>query len=137
MQFHLLSALAALPAVLAAAGTTSVTFRLPATHVLPNPFALPPSTHATLSSFHKRHTAPISTVNTFVFHNVTAGSYLVDVHAATHIFVPQRLDVLPPVEDGPEAKTSGALTLKAWETYRGNDWDNKGETVTMQDGNLF
>ncbi|KAH8888193.1 O-acetylhomoserine ami [Thozetella sp. PMI_491] len=106
-------------------------------HLLPNPNVLPPSTHATLSTFHKSHSAPISTTNTFVFHNITAGSYLVDIHSPTHVFVPLRLDVLQPVDDAPGAKEARELTLKAWGTYRGNDWDNKGEAVMLQEGGVF
>ncbi|KAL6789921.1 hypothetical protein J3E68DRAFT_439103 [Trichoderma sp. SZMC 28012] len=86
----------------------------------PNPFLLPPSTHATLSSLHKRLEAPLTTVNTFNFHNVTADSYLLDVHCATEAFHPLRVDV---GEDG---------EVKAWETYRGNEWANKGEEVQVK-----
>ena len=127
----------ALPAaVLAVVTSTTVTFRIPASHLIPNPYDLSASTHATLSSFHKSHRAPLSTVNTFVFQNVTAGSYLVDVHSATAIFAPLRLDVLPPVEDAVGTEEND-LSLKAWETYRGNDWDNKGEAVVLQNGHVF
>ena len=79
-----------------------------------------PGTHATLSSLHKRLEAPLTTVNTFNFHNVTADSYLLDVHCATEAFHPLRVDV---GEDG---------EVKAWETYRGNEWANKGEEVQVK-----
>lgn len=89
----------------------------------PNPFTLPPSTHATLSALHEHRTAPISSVNTFVFRNVTApGSYLVDVHSATDAFRPLRVDV------------SAEGKVEAWETYRGNDWSNQGEAVVVREG---
>ncbi|KAM6476535.1 hypothetical protein HDV62DRAFT_384176 [Trichoderma sp. SZMC 28011] len=103
-------------AALSAAQLT-ITVGLPAK---PNPFLLPPSTHATLSSLHKRLEAPLTTVNTFNFHNVTADSYLLDVHCATEAFHPLRVDV---GEDG---------EVKAWETYRGNEWANKGEEVPVK-----
>lgn len=86
----------------------------------PNPFLLPPSTHATLSSLHKRLDAPLTAVNTFSFHNVSADSYLLDVHCATDVFTPLRVDV---GADG---------DVKAWETYRGNEWANKGEEVPVK-----
>jgi ER membrane protein complex subunit 7 len=86
----------------------------------PNPFLLPSSTHATLSSLHRRLAAPLTTVNTFNFHNVTADSYLLDVHCATENFGPLRVDV---GEDG---------DVRAWETYRGNEWANKGEEVQVK-----
>lgn len=103
-------------AALSAAQLT-ITVGLPAK---PNPFLLGPSTHATLSSLHKRLEAPLTTVNTFNFHNVTADSYLLDVHCATEAFHPLRVDV---GEDG---------EVKAWETYRGNEWANKGEEVPVK-----
>ncbi|KAH6608115.1 nonselective cation channel [Trichoderma cornu-damae] len=86
----------------------------------PNPFLLPPSTHATLSSLHKRLDAPLTAVNTFSFHNVSADSYLLDVHCATDFFHPLRVDV---GDDG---------EVRAWETYRGNEWGNKGEEVQVR-----
>jgi ER membrane protein complex subunit 7 len=127
--------LVALTGAVTPAGTT-VTFRVPATHALPNPFELPPSTRATLSSFRKAHHAPLTTLNTFVFHNVSAGSYLVDVHCVTHTFVPLRLDVRP-AEDGTAAAAAGKMTLRVWETFRGNDWENKGEAVPLLEGGVF
>ncbi|KAF6839252.1 hypothetical protein CPLU01_01990 [Colletotrichum plurivorum] len=116
---RLLTSLLALPAAALAA---SVTLLVPASPALPNPYTLPPSTRASLSALSSSHTAPLSVHNTFVFGNVTApGSYLVDVHCATHAFAPLRLDV---AADG---------TLSAWETYRGNDWDNKGEALQSKE----
>jgi Protein of unknown function (DUF2012) len=122
LKMRLLSAgwllAAALPTVLGH-GTTPVTLVVPVTNTLPNPFSLPPNTHATLSTLHAFHSAPLTTYNTFVFHNVTAGSYLVDVHCSTYAFSPLRLDV------------AADLALSAWETYRGNDWHNKGEAIQL------
>lgn len=112
---------AASPASTSTSTSTTVTLHIPSSPQLLNPYTLPSSTLATLSSLHKRHSAPLSTHNTFVFHNVTDGSYLVDVHCATHFFAPLRLDIV----DGQP---------KAWETYRGNDWNNKGEGIPLTDG---
>ncbi|KAK4167406.1 Cys/Met metabolism PLP-dependent enzyme-domain-containing protein [Cladorrhinum sp. PSN259] len=106
---------------------TSLTVLIPATQQLPNPNLLPPSTSATLSALNKPLiSAPITVASTFVFHNVTPGTYLVDIHCTTHAFAPLRLDVLRG-EEG-----NGRLTVRAWETYRGNDWGNKGEEVTRR-----
>lgn len=114
-----LQSLLALPAAALAA---SLTLQIPSSQALPNPYALPPSTRATLSALGSSLSAPLSVKNTFVFDNVTApGSYLVDVHCATHAFAPLRLDV---AADG---------SLAAWETYRGNDWDNKGESYASRE----
>ncbi|RFN48658.1 er membrane protein complex subunit, partial [Fusarium flagelliforme] len=73
----LFAALLALPTALA---SDSLTLYLPAK---PNPFTLPASTHATLSSAGGHVSAPLSAANTFVFHNVTPGSYLADGHCPT------------------------------------------------------
>ncbi|KAI9170963.1 ER membrane protein complex subunit [Paramyrothecium foliicola] len=88
----------------------------------PNPFGLAPSTHATLSSLHHHASAPLSGANTFVFRNVSAGSYLVDVHCPSAWYQPLRVDVGP---DG---------AVEAWETFRGNDWGNKGERLAVKEG---
>ncbi|KZL76462.1 hypothetical protein CI238_12046 [Colletotrichum incanum] len=121
---RLLESLAALAAytTTSLALAASLTLSVPSSPALPNPYTLPPSTRATLSALGASFSAPLSVKNTFVFGNVTApGSYLVDVHCATHAFAPLRLDV---GADG---------SLSAWETYRGNDWDNKGEAYTAKD----
>ncbi|KAF4969396.1 hypothetical protein FSARC_3378 [Fusarium sarcochroum] len=117
----LFAALLALPSALA---SDSLTLYLPAK---PNPFALPASTHATLSSAGVHVSAPLSAANTFVFHNVTPGSYLADVHCPTDAFHPLRIDVQL-AEGGDEG------IVHAWETYRGNDWANKGEVVQVKEG---
>ncbi|KAK7744741.1 hypothetical protein SLS62_010098 [Diatrype stigma] len=125
--------------------TTTVTLAIPASPPhLPNPHALPPSTHATLTKLlgfggalsqqpppppPSAHHAPLTTANTFVFRNVTPGSYLADVHSATHGFAPLRVDVLFQGEGD-----DGALEVRAWETFRGNEWENKGEEVRLRSG---
>ncbi|KAM0335180.1 hypothetical protein ACHAQA_000221 [Verticillium albo-atrum] len=101
----------------AAAVQTTLTLSIPTTSNL-NPQTLPPQTHATLSTLHAAHSAPLSPQNTFTFRNLTGpASYLLDIHCTTNIFTPLRIDV---AEDG---------ALYAWETFRGNDWDNKGEAI--------
>lgn len=113
--------LGALMGFLSLASTATITLRLPSPPALPNPNALPPSTRATLSTLGQPpYSAPLSTANTFVFRNVTAGSYLADVHCQTFAFAPLRVDVASG-EDGD--------VVSVWETFRGNDWDNKGEAV--------
>ncbi|KAK3304521.1 uncharacterized protein B0T15DRAFT_536742 [Chaetomium strumarium] len=140
------SLLTSLPsAILAAAkptiAETTVTLHIPPSPpVLANPHLLPPSTHATLTTLGKALSAPLSTANTFVFHNVTPGSYLVDVHCPTHGFAPLRLDVTRPTEDEARDDVGGSalrLRVRAWETYRGNDWGNKGEAVPVREGGVL
>ncbi|KAM5342930.1 hypothetical protein ACJ41O_013896 [Fusarium nematophilum] len=111
-----------LPAALA---SDSLTLYLPAK---PNPFSLPPSTHATLSSRGVHLSAPLSSSNTFVFRNVTPGSYLADVHCQTDAFHPLRIDVVEAVDAAEQE------VVRAWETFRGNDWGNKGEVVPVREG---
>jgi hypothetical protein len=134
---HLLTTLLLLGTALASTTkpktpTTSLTLRIPATQGLPNPNVLPPSTHATLSALRASYSAPLTVQNTFSFANVSAGSYLLDVYCATHAFAPLRVDVVVSGEPGGEA-----LLVRAWETYRGNEWDNKGEGVKVGEGNVF
>lgn len=102
-----------------AAAATTVTLYLPGT---PAPLTLSPRTHATLTALGRRFSAPVSDAHTFVFRNVTAGSYLVDVHCPTDGFAPLRIDV------------GDDETVQAWETFRGNDWANKGEALALRRG---
>ncbi|KAL6864415.1 hypothetical protein J3F83DRAFT_741697 [Trichoderma novae-zelandiae] len=117
MELRLLLLTAALAALAAAQAPLTLSVSLPPK---PNPFLLPPSTHATLSTLRKRLSAPLSAVNTFDFHNVSADSYLLDVHCPTDNFLPLRVDV------GADGE------VQAWETYRGNEWGNKGEEVPVK-----
>lgn len=117
---------------------TSITITLPSTppgDTSGKLFVFPPSTHGTLSTFGQTKSAPLSVSNTLVFRNVTQGSYILDIHCATHAFAPLRVDVAP-VLDGVLEEGDGhgevKLEVKAWETYRGNDWDNKGEEAPRQ-----
>ncbi|KAI0395949.1 hypothetical protein F5Y17DRAFT_421311 [Xylariaceae sp. FL0594] len=119
----------------AAKGTIRLT--IPASAQIPNPAALPPSTHATLTSLGASLSAPITTDSGFVFRDVAPGSYLADVHCATHGFAPLRVDVVPAVLASADQSNGGAggrgredeVQVTVWETFRGNDWDNKGERV--------
>lgn len=111
---------AALLGLAATALAADLTLYLPA---VPNPAGLPPTTHATLTSRGTRRSAPVTASNTFVFRNVTApASYLADVHCPTDGFQPLRVDV---AADG---------SVQAWETFRGNEWDNKGEALAVRAG---
>ncbi|KAK1754583.1 Cys/Met metabolism PLP-dependent enzyme-domain-containing protein [Echria macrotheca] len=105
---------------------TILTLRIPPSPAIPNPGTLPPSTHATLLSLHHSHRAPITTSSTFIFTNLSSSSsYLADIHCPTYAFAPLRIDISP---DGQVA---------AWETFRGNDWSNKGESVPVSEDNTL
>lgn len=121
-----------------AAPTTTITLHIPPSHALPNPRALPPSTHATLTALGADvPAAHLTPANTLAFRNVPAGSYLLDVHSGSHAFAPLRVDVVPVVAgDAAGREAAAALKVQAWETYRGNDWDNKGPAVGSEGGRL-
>ncbi|KAI9814043.1 MAG: hypothetical protein M1827_003507 [Pycnora praestabilis] len=94
---------------------THLTAYIPSTSLLPSPNTLPPSTCATLTTLGQRYTAPLQRDARFVFRNVSAGSYLLDVHCRDWAFAPLRVDV------GEGEK------VEVWQTFRGNEWENKGE----------
>ena len=100
-----------------------LTLTIPSTHLLQNPSLLPPTTHATLQSSGAPYSAPLSRANTFVFSNLTAGSYLATVHCRDFAFEPLRVDVT--VEG--DGKGSEQEKVVVWQTFLGNEWDNKGE----------
>lgn len=53
---------------------------------------------------------------------MSAGSYLLDVIGASHVFAPLRVDI---------AESEAGDVVKAWGTWRGNEWENKGEVVEV------
>ncbi|OTB04344.1 hypothetical protein M426DRAFT_320942 [Hypoxylon sp. CI-4A] len=133
----LLGALSSLAAAAASSSVTkphqtTLTLWIPSTQQLPNPHSLPATTHATLTALGTSYDAPLTASGTFAFRNVTAGSYLADVHCSTHAFAPLRVDVVQSSIGGEDG--NGRLVVKAWETYRGNDWENKGQEAPRTGG---
>lgn len=131
MQLPSLLSVGALLATLAA--STSLTITVPSSNVLPNPHALPATSHATLttlpSSSKNDHirTASLTRSSTFTFRDLPAGSspesYLLDIRAAgEYAFAPYRVDVA----------ADGSI-LGVWETFRGNPWDNRGTEKYVRD----
>lgn len=116
MHFPLLLSL-----LLPLAECTRLRILVPSTPSLSNPSALPPSTVASLTTTAHLLHAPLRADNTFDFRNVSAGSYLLDVHSHTHDFAPLRVDVHHSPVKGEEQE------VQAWSTFRGNEWGNKGE----------
>jgi hypothetical protein len=99
-----------------------LTLTIPSTPLLSSAAALPPSTHATLQSSGPPLRARLSAANTFVFENVTTGSYLGVVHCHPIAFEALRIDV--------EDSGTGVVGLEkvtAWQTFWGNEWENRGE----------
>ncbi|KAK4130926.1 hypothetical protein BT67DRAFT_389898 [Trichocladium antarcticum] len=117
--------------------TTTLTLRIPASPpVLPNPHALPASTRATLTALGAARAAPLSAANTFVFRDVPAGSYLLDVHCPTVGVMPLRVDVGLRANGDRDGigKGEAGLEVEVWETFRGGDWGNKGAVVPVSAG---
>lgn len=90
---------------------------------LVSPATLPPSTTASLTTLSRSYVAPLGVDNSFDFRNVSSGSYLLDVVSVTHVFAPLRIDV--------SKNGAGGETVEAWGTWRGNEWDNKGEVMEI------
>jgi ER membrane protein complex subunit 7 len=91
-----------------------------------NPSVLPPSTHATLQSSGAPLVAYLTRSNSFSFTNVSAGSYYATVHCRDYAFEPLRIDVS--VEEAVEGSGETREVVRAWQTFLGNEWDNKGES---------
>jgi len=97
--------------------TTAFTIRgsIPPTQLLPNPATLSADTQITLTTSGARKSALLRTDNTFVFRNISEGSYILDTSCPTYHFAPLRVDV----------SRSGDVTVH--QTFRGNPWSNLGE----------
>jgi hypothetical protein len=93
--------------------------------VLPNPSKLPSYTRAILSSLGPPLVAPITASNTFLFSPVPVGSYLLSVYSRDAVFEDLRVDVV---------KNETGESASSWTTFRGNEWNNKGELRGSGDG---
>lgn len=91
-----------------------------------NPSTLLSSTHATLQSSGPPIDAHLTRSNSFNFNNVSAGSYLATIHSRDYIFEPLRIDVS--VEEAVEGSGDKKEVIRTWQTFLGNEWDNKGES---------
>ena len=119
-----------------------LTISLPPTQALPNPQTLPPRTFATLTTANTTLTAPFRRDSTFEFRDPPLGSYLCEVWTNSWAFVPMRVDVvaLPAVEGKVNAEQgSERKRVDVWQTFRGNEWNNKGEWLgggTLEQGGI-
>ena len=52
-----------------------------------------------------------------MFPEVDDASYLLTIHSRDHFFPPLRVDV---------SKSETGQSVEAWQTFRGNEWSNKG-----------
>jgi hypothetical protein len=108
----------------AAASAARITLHIPTTSLV-NPSTLPPTTHATLQSSGPPLDTRLTRSNSFTFTNVSAGSYLATIHSRDYAFEPLRIDVS--VEESVEGSGEKKEVVKAWQTFFGNEWDNRGE----------
>ncbi|KAF2271706.1 uncharacterized protein EI97DRAFT_259900 [Westerdykella ornata] len=111
-----------LPPLLTAA---LLTLHIPTTP-LANPSTLPPTTHATLQSAGPPLTAHLTRSNSFLFIDVPPGSYLATIHCRDYIFEPLRIDIT--LEEAGEGRDEKKEVIRAWQTFFGNEWENKGES---------
>ena len=128
MQLHsILTILSA--AVLASAAKLIVSIP-PSPPALPNPATLPASTHATLLGAPGiKFSAPLRRDNTFVFPSLPEDSYLLTIHTRDYFFSPYRVDVGHTEQNTEEV-------VHVWQTFRGNEWDNKGPALGSGQGEL-
>ncbi|KAK8171234.1 hypothetical protein BKA80DRAFT_306014 [Phyllosticta citrichinensis] len=86
------------------------------------PSLLGASTHATLHSAGPALSAPLRRDNSFAFDDVAPGSHLLSVHSRDYAFENLRVDVAIEGAEGGQEEV-----VRAWQTFRGNEWDNRGE----------
>ncbi|CAK4033877.1 ER membrane complex subunit 7 homolog [Lecanosticta acicola] len=97
-----------------------LTISIPGSNLLPNPSELPASTHAVLlGPPGVRYDTSLRRDNSLVFSNLPEASYLLTVHSRDYFFPPLRVDIN-------RTEGEGAQTIDAWQTFRGNEWNNKG-----------
>ncbi|KAF2454543.1 hypothetical protein BDY21DRAFT_353203 [Lineolata rhizophorae] len=105
-----------------------ITFAVPSvSNLLDTPASLPPTTHATLHAFGDPLSAPLSRSGAFVFDDVKPGSYLLTVHCRDYAFEPLRVDVTGGAGKEGERQGGSEEMVSVWQTFRGNEWENKGE----------
>ncbi|KAI9699408.1 MAG: hypothetical protein M1836_003019 [Candelina mexicana] len=97
----------------------SLTAFIPSSPQISSHSLLPSSTTASLDTLGASYTTSLTRNGRFTFRNITSGSYLLTVHCRTFAFAPLRVDVAP--DD----------VVEVWQTFRGNEWDNKGEKKVL------
>ncbi|KAF1970144.1 hypothetical protein BU23DRAFT_557038 [Bimuria novae-zelandiae CBS 107.79] len=119
------SSTAALACLVSVTSAARFILHIPNTPLV-NPSSFPSTTHATLQSTGAPLDAYITRSNSFNFHNVSVGSYLATIHSRDYVFEPLRIDVT--LEEEVEGSGHQREKVHAWQTFIGNEWDNKGET---------
>ncbi|KAL5117077.1 hypothetical protein ACEQ8H_005036 [Pleosporales sp. CAS-2024a] len=117
--------IATLASLASSASAARFLLQIPTTGAF-NPSTLPSNTHATLQSSGDPLDAFLTRSNTFHFANVSQGSYLATVHCRDYVLEPLRIDVR--LEEAVEGSGEKREVIQAWQTFLGNEWDNKGES---------
>jgi hypothetical protein len=103
---------------------------VPPSQLLPEPSSLPSSTHAVLlgSPGGARYDSLLRRDNTFVFPELALDSYLFTIYARDYNFAPLRVDVATNASSTAlsSEKYESSTVITAWQTFRGNEWSNKG-----------
>lgn len=139
-NMHLSSAIQAAVVCLAPlAQAAKLTVSIPAAPpLLPNPAALPPSTHATLLGASGQHyDARLTRSNALVFKDLKPGSYLLDVHSRDYFFPAFRVDVSLTSPGADESESQSQELIQVWQTFMGNEWSNLGPSYGEQKGELM
>lgn len=105
----------------------SIRINIPPSTLLPNPNALPASTHATLtSSSGSDLKASIRKGNYIEFPSIpTVGTHLLNIYTRDYALAPYRIDVALSPTDPSVTEITGAF-----ETYRGTQWSDHGVALT-------
>lgn len=128
---HLPSILSLLGAAALASAAKLTVNVPPSPPALPNPATLPASTHAVLiGAPGVKFSAPLRRDNTFVFESIPESSYLLTIHSRDHFFAPYRVDV------GHTEGEAAQEIIHVWQTFRGNEWSNKGPYLGSAQGEL-
>ncbi|KIV98969.1 uncharacterized protein PV09_09299 [Verruconis gallopava] len=85
------------------------------------------STSATLHAAGASLRTVLNRNNKFVFGSVPFGSYLLEIHSREFVFEPLRIDI---------TDVDGKNYIKSWQTFQGNEWDNKGEIRGESDASV-
>ncbi|RMX76709.1 hypothetical protein D0869_10478 [Hortaea werneckii] len=114
------------------ASAARLTVSIPASPpLLPNPATLPSSAHAVLvGPPGVQYDVPIRRDSSFTFPDLAEASYLLTIHSRDHFFPPLRVDVTN------AAEPAQPQTIQAWQTFRGNEWTNKGPHYGTGKGDL-
>ena len=128
---HLPSILSLLGAAALASAAKLTVNVPPSPPALPNPATLPASTHAVLiGAPGVKFSAPLRRDNTFVFESIPESSYLLTIHSRDHFFAPYRVDV------GHTEGEAAQEIIHVCQTFRGNEWSNKGPYLGSAQGEL-